>query len=55
MILTWQRSLAGIQFLRANVQNAALLFRECGFPLTNGGVNAVGGKMIFDARSRLLP
>jgi hypothetical protein len=47
MILRWQKNLAGIRFLQANVPNAAPLFRGCGFPLTDGAVNAVAGKMIF--------
>jgi hypothetical protein len=46
MILTWNQNVAGIPSLQANVQNAALLFRECGYHLSNGVANAVAGKMI---------
>ncbi len=46
MILLWNQNVAGIPSLQENAQNAALLFRECGYHLSNGDVNAVAGKMI---------
>lgn len=52
MILLWNQNVAGIPSLQVNAQNAALLFRECGYHLSNGVANAVAGKMICNQNLR---
>ena len=48
MILRWKQNMVGILSLQANAPNVAPRFHECGYHQSNGAVDVVAGKMIFN-------